>query len=145
MPRTYSINQKGPENSLFATRLQFYAIELARNAEGCNDGTFDPSVAVLPKPVGISSEGAEFPAIREMEAMLDARDGGTATVDASAAAATINAIEPMPHMERDVLSQLSVKALKVMMEKYAVSSTGCVEKEDLVERLISAGSAVNSA
>ncbi|KAE8619234.1 hypothetical protein XENTR_v10009700 [Xenopus tropicalis] len=28
------------ENSIFATRIQFYAIEIARNREGCNDVVF---------------------------------------------------------------------------------------------------------
>ncbi|NXB39713.1 PBDC1 protein, partial [Eulacestoma nigropectus] len=28
------------ENTIFATRIQFFAIEIARNREGCNDEVF---------------------------------------------------------------------------------------------------------
>ncbi|KAF6714608.1 Protein PBDC1 [Oryzias melastigma] len=35
-------SQKGysEENSIFSTRVQFFAIEIARNREGCNDAVF---------------------------------------------------------------------------------------------------------
>lgn len=36
--RVDSRKEFGPDNSLLVIRVEFYAIEIARNREGCNDG-----------------------------------------------------------------------------------------------------------
>ncbi|XP_058715441.1 protein PBDC1 [Poecile atricapillus] len=38
--RLDSRGEYSPENSILATRIQFFAIEIARNREGCNDAVF---------------------------------------------------------------------------------------------------------
>jgi hypothetical protein len=35
--RTNASEEFGPDNSMFVVRIQFLAIEIARNREGCND------------------------------------------------------------------------------------------------------------
>ncbi|NXK69704.1 PBDC1 protein, partial [Sylvietta virens] len=38
--RLDSRREYSEENTIFATRIQFFAIEIARNREGCNDEVF---------------------------------------------------------------------------------------------------------
>ncbi|KAM8794583.1 protein PBDC1 [Eudromia elegans] len=44
------------ENTIFATRIQFLAIEIARNREGCNDVVYNG--AVKPAPAGAPGEAS---------------------------------------------------------------------------------------
>ncbi|NXA56829.1 PBDC1 protein, partial [Nothocercus julius] len=40
------------ENTILATRIQFFAIEIARNREGCNDVVYKR--AIKPAPAGVT-------------------------------------------------------------------------------------------
>ncbi|NXR56816.1 PBDC1 protein, partial [Hippolais icterina] len=41
--RLDSRREYSEENTIFATRIQFFAIEIARNREGCNDHVYNSS------------------------------------------------------------------------------------------------------